>query len=44
MKKIGNIFIERIGEVLKDITNISKDNWLTINGKAIKLDDIYCDI
>ena len=42
--KIGNIFTERIGEVLKDITLISSNNWLTINGKAIKLDDIYCDI
>ena len=42
--KIGNIFIERIGELLKDITQISNDNWLTINGKAIKLDNIFCDI
>ena len=42
--KIGNIFIERIGEVLNDITSISNDNWLTINGKAIKLDNIFCDI
>ena len=42
--KIGNIFTERIGEVLRDITLISSNNWLTINGKAIKLDDIYCDI
>ena len=42
--KIGNIYIERIGEVLRDITNISNDNWLTINGKAIKLDNIFCDI
>ena len=42
--KIGNIFTERIGEVLKDITLISSNNWLTINGKAIRLDDIYCDI
>ena len=42
--KIGNIFSERIGEVLKDITLISSNNWLTINGKAIKLDNIFCDI
>ena len=42
--KIGNIFTERIGEVLRDITNISSNNWLTINGKAIKLDNIFCDI
>ena len=42
--KIGNIFTERIGEVLKDITLISSNNWLTINGKAIKLDNMFCDI
>ena len=42
--KIGNIFTERIGEVLRDITLISSDNWLTINGKAIKLDNIFSDI
>ncbi len=42
--KIGNIFTERIGEVLKNITNISSNNWLTINGKAIKLDNIFVDI
>ncbi len=42
--EIGNIFTERIGEVLRDITSISNDNWLTINGKAIKLDNIFCDI
>ena len=42
--KVGNIFTERNGEVLKDITRISTDNWLTINGKAIKLDNIFCDI
>ena len=42
--RIGNIFTERIGELLRDITLISSDNWLTINGKAIKLDNIFCDI
>ncbi len=42
--KIGNLFTERMGEVLRDITNISNDNWLTINGKAIKLDNIFFDI
>ena len=42
--KIGNIFAERIGEVLRDITSISSDNWLTINGKAIRLDNIFFDI
>ena len=42
--EIGNIFTERMGEVLRDITILSSDNWLTINGKAIKLDNIFCDI
>ena len=42
--KIGNIFTERMGEVLRHITSISTDNWLTINGKAIKLDNIFSDI
>ena len=42
--KLGNIFTDRIGDVLKEITNISRENWLTINGKAIKLDDIFIDI
>lgn len=41
---IGNVFTERIGEVLRDITSISNDNWLTINGKAIKLDNIFSNI
>ena len=42
--KVGNIFTERNGDVLRDITSISNDNWLTINGKAIKLDNIFYDI
>ena len=42
--KIGNIFIERIGELQKSITKISKDNWLAINGRAIKIDDISIEI
>ena len=33
--KIGNTYIERIGELQKRITKISKDNWLAINGRAI---------
>ncbi len=41
--EIGNIFTERMGEVLRDITILSSDNWLTINGKAIKLDNIFSD-
>ena len=42
--KIGNTYIERIGELQKRITKISKDNWLTINGRAIKIDDISIEI
>ena len=42
--KIGNIYIERIGYLQKMLTKISKDNWLAINGRAIKLDDISTEI
>ena len=42
--KIGNTFIERIGELQKKITKISKDNWLAINGRAIKIDEISIEI
>ena len=42
--KIGNTFIERIGELQKIITRISKDNWLAINGRAIKIDEISLEI
>ena len=42
--KIGNTYIERIGELQKKITKISKDNWLAINGRAIKLDEISLEI
>ncbi|ABB49998.1 adenosylcobinamide kinase [Prochlorococcus marinus str. MIT 9312] len=42
--KIGNTYIERIGELQKRITKISKDNWLAINGRAIKIDDISLEI
>ena len=42
--KIGNIYIERIGELQKRITKISKDNWLAINGRAIKIDEISIEI
>ena len=42
--KIGNIYIERIGELQKKITKISKDNWLAINGRAIKIDEISIEI
>jgi len=42
--KIGNTYIERIGELQKCITKISKDNWLAINGRAIKIDEISLEI
>ena len=38
--EIGNRYIQRIGEIQKKITKISDENWLTINGRAIKLDNI----
>ena len=42
--KIGNTYIERIGELQKRITKLSKDNWLAINGRAIKIDEISIEI
>ena len=42
--KIGNTYIERIGELQKRITKISKDNWLAINGRAIKIDELSLEI
>ena len=42
--EIGNKFIERNGELQKKINKISQENWLTINGKAIKLDNISFEI
>ena len=42
--KIGNLYAERLGNVLKEITKISNENWLTINGKAIKLDNMFFEI
>ena len=42
--KIGNTYIERIGELQKKITKISKDNWLALNGRAIKIDGISIEI
>ena len=42
--KIGNTYIERIGELQKRITKISNDNWLAINGRAIKIDEISIEI
>jgi len=42
--KVGNTYIERIGELQKRITKISKNNWLAINGRAIKIDEISLEI
>ena len=40
----GNIYMERLGICLKEITKISKENWITINGKAIQLDNMFFEI
>ena len=42
--EIGNKYIERLGDLQKRITKISKENWLTVNGRAIKLDNISFEI
>ena len=42
--KIGNIYVDRIGELQQRISKISKENWLAINGRAIKIDDISLEI
>ena len=42
--KIGNIYTDRLGICLKEITKISTENWITINGKAIKLDNMFFEI
>ena len=42
--EVGNLYTERLGISLKEITKISKENWLTINGKAIKLDNMFFEI
>ena len=42
--EIGNKYIERLGELQKKITKISVENWLTLNGRAIKLDNISIEI
>ena len=39
--EIGNLYTDRLGICLKEITKISKENWITINGKAIKLDNMF---
>ena len=42
--EIGNKYIERLGDLQKRITRISGENWLTLNGRAIKLDNISFEI
>ncbi len=42
--KIGNLYTDRLGDCLKEITKISKENWITINGKAINLDNMFFEI
>ena len=42
--EIGNKYIERLGELQKRITRISVENWLTLNGRAIQLDNISIEI
>ena len=42
--EIGNKFMDRMGEVLKEITKQSDENWLTLNGKGIRLDTLFEDI
>tara|TARA_Y100001933_G_scaffold242042_1_gene269357 strand:+ start:154 stop:681 length:528 start_codon:yes stop_codon:yes gene_type:complete len=42
--EIGNLYTDRLGICLKEITKISKENWITINGKAIQLDNMFFEI
>ena len=42
--EIGNKYIERLGDLQKRITKIPVENWLTLNGRAIKLDNISIEI
>ena len=42
--EIGNLYTDRLGVCLMEITKISKENWITINGKAIKLDNMFFEI
>ncbi len=42
--KVGNLFIDRLGEIVNEITNLADKNWLTINGKALRLDDMFIDL
>ena len=42
--EIGNKYIERLGEIQKKLARIAHENWLTLNGSAIKLDNISFQI
>ena len=42
--EIGNKYIERLGNLQNKLTKISQENWLTLNGRAIKLDKISFEI
>ena len=42
--EIGNKYIERLGDLQKKITKISQENWLTLNGRALRLDNISFEI
>ena len=42
--EIGNLYTDRLGICLREITKISKENWITINGKAIQLDNMFFEI
>ena len=42
--EIGNKYIERLGNLQKKITKISQENWLTLNGRALRLDNISFEI
>ena len=42
--EIGNKYIERLGKLQNKITKISHQNWLTLNGRALRLDNISFEI
>ncbi len=42
--EIGNRYIERHGDLQKKITKISHENWLTLNGRALRLENISFEI
>ena len=42
--EIGNKYIDRLGHLQNKITKISQENWLTLNGRALRLDNISLEI